>query len=159
MSEQSEPSASETQKNNAPIGVIATLFLFGFLPFGWLGLVFLVKARVFTVILFWTVFLASIAFTIILTRFALRSQDDKKTVAGIYSVLFGCLQILFLGSVYIMTNMFYEGSFLLLVALPALYGFPVIGLILGLIGFKGKWGKAGLLLVVVQFVLLVISPI
>jgi hypothetical protein len=158
MHKHTTPASSKTANILTAIGVTTILFLFGFLPFGWLGFMFLGGhyEEVFIKILFWIIFLAMIAFAATLIRLAMKSWDDKRKVTGIYSVLFGSLAILFVSLIqfYLFrVTVFEEGMMILLVILPALYGFPVIGLILGLIGFKGKWGKTGLLLVAGQFVL------
>jgi hypothetical protein len=158
MPEQTTSQPSKTGNILTTVGVAIILLIFGFLPFGWLGYGFLeiYYEETFIRILFWIVFLAIASFAIILMRFAMRSWNEKVEVRGIYSVLFGCLAILFVGLIqfYIFrVTVFEEGMMVLFITLPALYGFPVIGLILGLMGYKSKWGKAGLLLVAVQFVL------
>ena len=158
MHEQTAPTSSKTGKIPAAIGVVIILFLFGFLPFGWLGYGYLEAyyEEIIIRILFWIVFLVIIAFATVLIRLAMGSWNDKRKLTGIYSVLFGSLAILFVGLIqfYLFrVTVFEEGTMILIITLPALYGFPALGLILGLVGFKGKWGKTGLLLVFVQFVL------
>jgi hypothetical protein len=158
MNEQAAPASIKTGNILTSIGVTIILALFGFLPFGWLGYGFMESyyEEIFIRIMFWITFLAIIVFAAVLIRRAMKSWDNKRGVAGIYSALFGSVAILFVGLInfYLFrVTHFDEGMMILLIALPALYGFPVIGLILGVIGFKGKWGKTGLLLVAGQFIL------
>jgi hypothetical protein len=58
MHEQTTPASSKTANLLTAIGVTIILFLFGFLPFGWLGYGFLEEyyEEIFIRILFWTVF-------------------------------------------------------------------------------------------------------
>lgn len=98
-------------------------------------------------------FLATIGVEIGLIRLAFKyaKQDienkDPANVRGVFSVIFGVVAIILWG----LLN-FYSSSHLnmgaaeimLLILFPAIFGFPLAGLILGVAGIRSRWGKIGI---------------